>query len=218
MNILEAEILQRMLSHKVIQNDEFNQSIKIVAGCDVEYNTATDLVAGAIVLLDYETKKIIEVVTHAMKVTFPYVAGLFSFREMPPLLEAYKKLRLVPDIIICDAQGIAHPRGLGLASHLGIVLNVPTIGCAKKRLFGNYEMPETNRGAMSDLLHEETQQIIGKVVRTQENIKPVFVSVGHKVSLNTACNIILELCLEYRLPETTRIADAYALEAFKKYA
>lgn len=213
----EAEDFQTKLSQKVIKENMFSVPINIIAGCDVQYNNSTDIITGAIVLIDYKTKEVIEKVSHSMKATFPYIPGLFSFREVPPLIEGFKKLINKPCILICDAQGIAHPRGFGLASHIGVLLDLPTIGCAKKRLFGNFEMPNLEKGSMSDLLHEETNEIIGKVLRTQTNIKPLFVSIGHKIELETACKIVLDFCTNYRLPETTRLADAYALEAFKEY-
>ena len=217
MDIAEAERLQTELSQKIIMEDRLPSNLRYVAGCDVEYDKETNLIAGAIVILDYRTVRPIEIATHAMQSTFPYVPGLFSFREMPPLLEAYKKLKQLPELIICDGHGIAHPRRFGLASHLGVELDIPAIGCAKKRLYGNYKEPNEMQGSSSALLDEVTHEEIGKVLRTQKKINPVFVSIGHKISLATACNIVLHMTTTFRLPETTRLADQYAAEALQKH-
>lgn len=215
--IQEAEQLQAKLARQVVVTDQLPVNLRYVAGADVEYDKETDLVAGAIVVLDYRTRRPIETVTHVMKATFPYVPGLFSFREMPPLLEAFKKLQQKPELIICDAHGIAHPRRFGLASHLGVELNIPTIGCAKTRLFGHHKEPNESPASSSSLLDENTNEEIGKVLRTQKKINPVFVSVGHKVSLATACNIVLHMTTTFRLPETTRLADEYARKALDDF-
>jgi deoxyribonuclease V len=209
--------LQKELSKKVIADDRPGKSIRRIAGTDVEYEKHSDMIVGAIVTLDYETREVVEKVWHKMKATFPYVPGLFSFREMPPLLEAFKKLQEKPDVIICDAQGIAHPRRFGLACHLGITLDIPAIGCAKSRLYGTYQNLGPLRGDRADLWDENTGTVIGKVLRTQDNVNPVFVSIGHNVSLETACQLVLHVTSSYRLPETTRLADACAREAMELF-
>lgn len=210
----EAINVQEQLRTQVIQTDHLPAEIKLIAGVDVEYDKDSDLIAGAFVILDFNTLEVIEVATHCMQVTFPYVPGLFSFREMPVLLEAWKKLMQRPDVIICDGQGLAHPRRFGLACHMGVVLDVPTLGCGKTRLFGKYEQPGMERGAISPLLAEDNGEHIGNALRSQDGINPVFVSVGHKISLDTATALVLKMCTEYRLPETTRKADHYGREAF----
>jgi len=216
-SIPEAEILQKQLALQISEKDEFQLAdLKTIAGCDVEYDKDSDTIAGAIAVLDLHTRQVIEYATHVMKATFPYVPGLFSFREMPPVLEAFRKLNIKPDLIVCDGQGISHPRRFGFACHLGIELNIPTIGCAKTRLFGHYEEPKPERGSSSDLIGDNNE-CVGKVLRTQTGINPLFVSVGHKVSLGTATQLILGLCTEYRLPETTRLADHYGREAMLEY-
>jgi deoxyribonuclease V len=209
----QAVALQQELSQRVIQQDDLRGPIRIVAGADVEYDKHSDCIAGAIVLLDANTKAVLEVATHVMRAPFPYIPGLFSFREMPPLLEAYRKLRLRPDVIICDGQGLAHPRRFGLACHLGVELDVPTIGCGKTRLVGRYETIGPERGATAALLNETTGEVLGTVLRTQASINPLFVSVGHRVSLETAMQLVLAMSDATRLPETTRQADKYAREA-----
>ena len=213
----EAIDLQQQLRSRVILSDHLPAEIKLIAGVDVEYDKDSESIAGAFVLLDYHTLEVVEVATHCMEVTFPYIPGLFSFREMPVLLEAWKKLRQHPDVIICDGQGRAHPRRFGLACHMGVLLDKPTLGCGKTRLFGIYEQPATERGSISPLLAEDDGEHIGNALRTQTGINPVFVSVGHKISLDTATSLVLKMCTEYRLPETTRKADHYGREAFLAY-
>lgn len=217
MNEQEAIDIQQTLKQQVVLSDELPHEIKLVAGVDVEYAKNSEIIAGAFVLLDYNTLEVIEVATHCMEVTFPYIPGLFSFREMPVLLKAWEKLQQKPDIIICDGQGRAHPRRFGLACHMGVLLDKPALGCGKTRLYGHFDPPAERRGAVTPLLAEDDQEHIGNVLRTQSGINPVFVSSGHKVSLPTATDLVLKMATEYRLPETTRKADQYAREAFEAY-
>ncbi|MBV7534008.1 deoxyribonuclease V [Chitinophaga sp. sic0106] len=215
----DAVAEQEKLRQQIITENRFQQPIRYIAGADVEYDKDTNLIAGAIAVLHYDTLEVAAVATHVMEVTFPYIPGLFSFREMPPLLAAWEKLTLKPDLIICDGHGIAHPRRFGMASHLGIMLNVPTIGCGKTKLYGAFEEPGARRGSVAPLLAEDDGQVIGSALRTQDNINPVFVSTGHLVSLDTATAVVLEMARLYRLPETTRIADHHgrlAMEAYKE--
>jgi deoxyribonuclease V len=202
-----AIAIQEELRQQVITTDMLPDPIRIIAGTDVEYDKDSELIAGAIVLLNYETLEVMAVASHCMEVTFPYIPGLFSFREMPPLLRAYEKLPVHPDLIICDGQGVAHQRRFGLASHFGVILNKPVIGCGKTKLCGEYKDLGTARGSIAPLMDPEQ---IGNALRTQDGINPVFVSTGHKISLPTATDIVLKLCAQYRLPETTRLADHYA--------
>jgi deoxyribonuclease V len=213
----EAILIQETLKQQVIISDQLPAEIKLIAGVDVEYDKDSDIITGAIAVLDYQTLETIEIATHTMQVPFPYIPGLFSFREMPVLLEAWKKLTILPEVIVCDGHGIAHPRRFGLACHLGVTLDKPALGCGKKRLFGHFEEPAEERGAISPLLAEDNNEHIGNVLRTQKGINPVFVSAGHKVSLATAGEIVLKMTTEFRLPETTRKADQYAREAFFKH-
>ncbi|MCF2910656.1 deoxyribonuclease V [Pseudoalteromonas sp. DL2-H2.2] len=208
----EAQALQEALAAQVISEDHFD-SITTIAGTDVAYDDATNQLVGAIVVLDASTLEIIETQVVTESVRFPYIPGLFSFRELPPLLSAFERLTHKPDMIVCDGQGLAHPRRFGLACHLGVVLDIPTIGCGKTRLTGMHEMPLETRGASAPLIDNE--QVIGEVLRTQDTIKPVYVSVGHKVSLSTAKEWILKLTPKYRLPETTRQADQQVNRALK---
>lgn len=199
-------IKQEEWSKKVITENHLSR-IKYVAGTDVAYNDKADKTIGAIVVLNAETLEVVESAYHEMHIAFPYITGLFSFREVPALLEAYKKLTIKPDLIICDAQGIAHPRKFGMACHLGLELDIPTIGCGKSRLTGKYDKENmgTQRGDTQDLILKN--EIVGKVLCTRNNTNPVFISVGHLIDLNTAVDWVLKVSPKYRLPETTRQAD-----------
>jgi len=161
-------------------------------------------IIACIVVLSAKTFEIIETAQAIQTVNFPYIPGLLSFREAPACLAAAEKLTVIPDCFIIDGQGIAHPRRLGLASHLGLFLNVPTIGCAKSRLIGDFKQPPSRKGSTSPL--KDNGKIIGSVVRTRSSVKPVFVSVGHKCSLCDAVRITLDCCIKYRLPEPSRLA------------
>ena len=211
----QAISIQQELRQRVIVHNDLPQSVRIIAGADVEYDKTSDRIAGAVVLLDATTKAVLDVATHVMSVPFPYIPGLFSFREMPPLLAAYHKLRLQPDVIICDGQGLAHPRRFGLACHLGIELDIPTVGCGKTRLIGQYENLALERGATASLIDELTKDVLGLALRTQTSVNPLFVSVGHRVSLETAAQLVLSMSAAVRLPETTRQADKHAREALQ---
>jgi len=203
----EYYALQNSMKVEVIKQDELPETIRYIAGVDVAYNEEKQEMVGAIVVLDAETLEVIEKQHHIMPITFPYVPGLFSFREIPALKEVYQKLVVKPDIIVCDGQGIAHPKGVGMATHLGIELNVPTIGCAKKRLVGEYQKEKLGKDKDALTYLKVEDETIGVVLRTQTNIKPMFVSIGHKVSLETAIKWVSKLTPNYRLPETTREAD-----------
>lgn len=196
--------LQQELAAKVIKCDQLSK-VHFVAGVDVAYAKESDKLVAAVVILDAVTLEIVETVTAEDSVQFPYIPGLFSFRELPPLVKAFAKLRHNPDLIVCDGQGYAHPRRFGLACHLGVIFDVPTIGCGKTRLVGEFEVPDTERGAIAPL--SENNEVIGNVLRTQAGINPIYVSIGHRVSLPTATEWVLELSPKYRLPETTRQAD-----------
>ena len=175
-------------------------------GADVLYDPQSpqaDLYA-AVVVLDVESLRVVEVAAVRARARFPYVPGYLSFREIPPLLDAFAKLEAVPDLIVCDGQGRAHPRRFGLACHLGVLLDRPTFGCAKSRLIGEYREPGPRRGAHTRLC--DGREVIGEVVRTRSFVKPVFVSVGHRISLETARRTALRLAPRYRLPEPVRAA------------
>jgi len=205
-SISEAKALQMQLATQIICADTFS-NVKIITGVDVGYSKKTDQLVAAAISLDSTTFEIIEKAFFISKTQFPYISGLFSFRELPPVAEAIQKLSTTPDLIICDGQGIAHPRGFGLASHLGFAFQIPTIGCAKNKLYGQQsKIIKYNRGDKSILINC-SGDIIGAVLRTQDNVKPVYVSVGHMISLETACYWVLKCATRYRLPDSTRYAD-----------
>ena len=211
---IEAIKLQEQLVKEVIKTDEINNSIKTVAGIDIAYDKDSDRLIAAVVVLDVTTFEKIETSVQTDTVSFPYIPGLLSFREIPPVIKSLEKLTIKPDLLVCDGQGLAHPRRCGIACHLGILFDIPSIGCGKTRLTGEYEEVSTERGSYS--LLKEGEEIIGCVLRTQTGINPVFVSVGHKVSLETAKEWILKLSPNYRLPETTRMSDQEANATLKR--
>ncbi len=200
-----AARLQEELAGRVVVEDRLPGVVSRVAGVDVAYDTNSDRLIAAAVVLDATTLEPLETATTRAAATFPYVPGLFSFRELPPLCEALEKLALKPDLIVCDGQGIAHPRRFGLACHLGVLYDLPTIGCGKTRLLGEFAEPGPCRGDAADLV--DHGEVIGRVLRTQDGVRPVFVSAGHRLSLETACDWVLRLARRFRLPETTRHAN-----------
>jgi deoxyribonuclease V len=201
----EAADIQRKLQSRVSCRPVISLSkVRLVAGADVSYaRRATDGHA-AIVVCTYPGLEVVEIASASGIINFPYVPGLLTFRELPLLEEAWGKLNHRPDILVCDGQGRAHPRRIGLASHVGLALDVPTVGCAKSRLTGTYNEPPAERGSATPLYDE--REIIGRVVRTRDYVKPLFVSVGHKVSLRQAVRLVLNLCRKYRQPEVIRYA------------
>ncbi|TLD41929.1 MAG: Endonuclease V [Candidatus Jettenia ecosi] len=179
--------------------------IDTIAGADVSYDKQSDyFFAGVIVFTLNRHLEQIEEATAIDKARFPYIPGLLSFREAPILLKAFRKLKNEPDIILFDGQGIAHPRHLGLASHMGLFLDKPTIGCAKSRLVGEYGPVENAAGSYTKLLYKN--EVVGAALRTKINTKPVFVSPGHKTNLAFAIRIVMASCSRYRIPEPTRQA------------
>jgi deoxyribonuclease V len=171
----------------------------------VAYAKSSESTVAAVVILDVDTLQVIESISVVDQVQFPYIPGLFSFRELPPLIKAFAQLNHSPDLIVCDGQGYAHPRRFGLACHLGVLFDLPTIGCGKTKLLGEHRQPDTERGAHVPLCDDG--EVIGSVLRTQSGINPIYISIGHRISLVTARQWILKLAPKYRLPETTRKAD-----------
>ena len=179
--------------------------LRLIAGLDVAYATDESRVAGAVTVLDADTLQVVETATALRPVDFPYVPGLLAFREIPALADALGKLTRLPDLLVCDGYGLAHPRRFGLACHLGVLTGLPTFGVAKTAFIGTYADPAIERGAHTDLI--DGDEVVGRVLRTQSGIKPVFVSVGHRIGLDAATDLALRLAPAYRLPETTRQAD-----------
>jgi len=171
------------------------------------------MATGAVVILNYPELRLVETKIVNGRLDFPYVPGLLSFRESPLVLAACEKLMVIPDLILVDGQGVAHPRRMGLASHLGLFLNTPTIGCAKSRLCGEDKVPGAEPGSHAELV--DRGEIIGAALRTKLGVKPVYVSIGHKVDLPTAIHWVLECCRGYRLPEPARLAHLAAVGNLK---
>ena len=186
---------------------------RYVAGADIAYSKQEDALFAAVVVLEYPASRQVVSRWASGNATFPYIPGLLSFREIPLLLRVFAELAITPDVLICDGQGLAHPRGFGLACHVGLLLDIPAIGCAKSRLVGEYEEPAPHSGSRCPLTYKD--QVVGSVVRTRENVKPVFVSPGHKVDVDTAVRIVLGTCRGYRLPEPTRLAHLLSQRAKK---
>jgi len=185
-----------------------------VTGVDVAYDDERDLVVAAAVVLDAATREVVAEATAVGRVSFPYVPGLLAFREIPAVMAALEALAVPPGLVVCDGYGLAHPRRFGLASHLGVLTGLPTIGVAKNPFTFTYEEPGARRGSASPLLAGAEE--VGRALRTRDAVKPVFVSVGHRTTLDTACAHTLALTPQYRLPETTRRADALCRRALKE--
>ena len=195
--------LQKKLREKV-QATKLKSKPKNIAGIDCAFSKDKKQIIACVVVINLKDFKLIETAAASQRVTFPYIPGLLSFREAPVCLAAVEKLKKSPDVFLIDGQGIAHPRRLGLAAHLGLFLNKPTIGCAKSRLIGSFKEPPMRKGYYSPL--KDKEEIIGAVVRTRDKVKPVFVSVGNLCSLEDAIEITLESVSKYRLPEPARLA------------
>jgi deoxyribonuclease V len=209
-SVQEAFRIQQDLKSRLRLEDDPDEP-ETIAGVDVAFSNEEQLLYAAIVVLDARSLKPVETVSAVQQPTFPYVPGLLTFREGPVVVEAYEKLSGEPDLLMFDGQGIAHPRGLGLASHLGVLLDKASIGCAKSRLVGEFKEPKQKRGAMRTLSFERRK--VGVVLRTRDNTKPVFVSPGHRITVETAAARVLGATKGYRIPEPTRLADIEAERA-----
>jgi deoxyribonuclease V len=204
----EAIELQKQLAHEVVREDKFKEPVETVAGIDLGYDARTDTCRAVVVVLKFPELELVESAEAILPIQFPYVPGLLSFRETPVAIKALEKLENAPDLIICDGQGVAHPRRFGIACHIGLIADVPTIGAAKSILVGNFENLDERRGSTADLLHRNEK--IGVALRTKDKVQPIYVSVGHRVGLETAIDFVLRCAPKYRLPETTRLADKMA--------
>ena len=201
----QQEVLRQQV---VLQKPDFD--LKLLAGCDSSF--IGENILSAFVVLKYPALDLVESVWHYAPVQLPYIPGFLAFREAPNLVQAYAKLQNTPDLIMVDGHGIAHPRRLGIASQLGVLLNKPTLGVAKKVLAGKFEEPGPAKGSLTPLTHRGEH--IGNVIRTKDKVKPVFVSPGHLLDLETATAVVLQTALKHKLPEPTRLADHYA-EVYK---
>lgn len=204
----EAAIpIQEQLKSLVVTTDKL-ESIQYVAGVDVGFLDNYTISQAAVAVLSFPDLQLQEQAIAQRRTTFPYIPGFLSFREVPVILDALEKLTIIPDIIICDGQGIAHPQRFGLACHLGVLINLPTIGAAKSRLIGTHQELPAEKGSWKPLI--DRGEVIGAVLRSRTNVKPLYVSPGHRISLETAINLVLQCTPKYRLPETTRWADYLA--------
>ncbi len=203
----QALEIQQRLAAQVSKKSEITTP-RFIAGVDISTGKGEGMATAAVVILQYPELSVVETKVARGKLYFPYIPGLLSFRESPLTLAACQKLTITPDLILVDGQGIAHPRRLGLASHLGLCLNTPTIGCAKSLLCGSHEAPSIEPGSYTGVA--DKSEIIGVALRTKRGVKPVYVSIGHKVDLNTAIYWVMNCCHGYRLPEPTRLAHRAA--------
>jgi deoxyribonuclease V len=204
----QAIELQKQLAFEVIREDRFDAPVKTVAGIDLGYDVPANRSRAVVAVLKFPELTLLESAEAIMPIQFPYVPSLLSFRETPVAVKALEKLANAPDLILCDGQGIAHPRRFGIACHIGLLTGVPSIGVAKSLLVGKYGNLGEERGSLAPLMHYNEE--IGVVLRTKNKVQPVYVSVGHKISLETATDYVLRCTTKYRLPETTRIADQMA--------
>ncbi|WP_433183358.1 endonuclease V [Actinoallomurus sp. CA-150999] len=207
--VREAEAVQDRLRTCVDLTSPGPASVRTVAGLDVAY--AEDRLAAAVVVLDLESLDVVEEIVVLDRPSFPYVPGLFAFRELPALIEGLRRLDVTPDLLICDGHGLAHPKRFGLACHLGVLIGRPAIGVGKTRLVGAYDEPGADRGSWSNVTDDD--EVVGRALRTQTGVRPIFVSVGHRTDLETACDVTLRLTPRYRLPESTRRADRLSRRA-----
>ena len=206
-SISEAKDIQRSLAGKVSGSGEV-ESPRFIAGVDISVKREVGQATGAVVILQYPELRVVEVKVIGGRLDFPYIPGLLSFRESPLILAACQELTLVPDLILVDGQGIAHPRRMGLASHLGLFLDTPTIGCAKSLLCGQHEVPGREPGSYTEI--RDREEVIGAALRTKLGVNPVYISIGHRICLESAIYWVLKCCRGYRLPEPARLAHLAA--------
>jgi deoxyribonuclease V len=202
-----AREIQLSLAEEVVTESEVI-NVRLVAGVDISPPDAKGVARGAVVVLRYPELSIVEVGVAEDKIAFPYIPGLLSFRESPLILAACEKLHSIPDLLLVDGQGIAHPRRFGLASHVGLFLDLPTIGCAKSILCGRHQPVGEDAGSHADLL--DKGELIGAALRTKSGVRPIYVSVGHRIDLASALQWVIKCCRGYRLPEPTRLAHLAA--------
>jgi deoxyribonuclease V len=207
----EAAALQAQLRDRVVREDRLGP-VRHVAGVDVGFEGEGKITRAAVAVLRFPELEPVEQAIARVPTTFPYVPGLLSFREAPAVLEAFARLRIQPDLILYDGQGVAHPRRFGIAAHVGVLLDLPSIGVAKTRLIGEHGPVPTTKGRWAPL--RDGDELIGAVLRTRAHVKPLYVSIGHRVSLDTAIRYVMACVTRYRLPETTRLAHRLASGPF----
>ena len=205
-----ARDIQEQLRHQVVRRDELGP-VRRVAGLDVGFEASGTVTRAAVVVLSFPELQPLDQAIARQPTTFPYIPGLLSFREVPALLAALAGLSAPPDLLLCDGQGLAHPRRFGLACHLGVMTGIPSIGVAKSRLIGSHARLGPDKGDFTWLWDQG--EIIGALLRTRQAVQPLYVSLGHKISLETAIRLVLACTTRYRLPETTRHAHHLASQA-----
>jgi len=202
--IEEATAMQNSLKSQVIVEDKLGD-VKYVAGVDAAFLENGQVTKAAAAVFSFPDLQLVETAIATRDTTFPYIPGFLSFREIPAYLDVLAKLKLTPDLILCDGQGVAHPKRFGCATHLGVMLDHPTIGVAKSLLIGKHEVLADAKGSRQPLVYKG--EIVGAVVRSRSNVKPLYVSAGHRICLETAIDYVFKCITKYRLPETTRVAD-----------
>jgi deoxyribonuclease V len=205
----EAIRIQEALRDRIILKNTLLK-VRTIGGGDVAYSKNENHLFGAIVILSFPEMEILDIATTDGKIPFPYIPTLLSFREGPVLIKTFKKLKIKPDVLIFDGQGIAHPKGMGLASHMGLWLDLPSIGCAKTPLLDEFISPGPLKGSFEWIRKEREK--VGAVLRTKEKVKPLFISPGHRIDLMTSIQLILESCRGFRFPEPIRKAHQITRE------
>ncbi len=205
----QAIELQTQLRQQ-LQIQQLTKEITTIAGADISFNKYSTTVYAGIVLMQFPSLQVIETSGITDETAFPYVPGLLAFREVPALSKAWENLKTKPDVLVLDGHGIAHPRRMGIAAHFGVVMQTPTLGCAKSLLTGKYNEPAIEAGSVTDLFSKN--ELIGKVLRTKKNVKPVFVSPGNLISMEQSLDIIKQCVRKYRIPEPTRMAHNFVNE------
>lgn len=205
----EAIALQQELRTK-INLKPLEKPVSMIAGADISFNKYSTTVYAGIVVMSFPELQVIDKVAVTDITEFPYIPGLLAFREVPALSKAWEKLSIKPDVLVLDGHGIAHPRRMGIAAHFGVVMQTPTLGCAKSRLTGSFKEPDNEPPAYTDLVHQK--EVVGKVLRTKKNCKPVFISPGNLITMEESMELILKCIRKYRIPEPTRLAHKYVNE------
>ena len=200
----EAMEIQKRLASMVREEPLDLEGLELVAGVDVSFSRGDKKGYAAVVVMEYPSLRLVEVSGAEGVLGMPYIPGLLSFREAPLILKALERLQREPQVILVDGNGVAHPRALGIASHLGVLVDKPTVGCAKSRLLGHHSEPGPKKGDWVPWFHED--RLLGAVLRTRKGVKPLYVSLGHRATLNDAIKLVLECCPKYRLPEPIRAA------------
>lgn len=206
----EAIAIQKRLRNQVMTENTLG-GIRLIAGADIVTSKDSPKAYAGVVVLSYPALEVVEERGLEDEVTFPYIPGLLAFREGPLLIKVFEQLSTDPDVIVFDGQGLAHPRGMGIATHLGLVFDKPTIGCAKSLLFGRYQEPDAEKGAWAEL-RDSQGQVVGAALHSKLKTSPIFVSIGHRVDLPTAIRILLDCARGVRIPEPTRLADNFVTQ------